>query len=98
MGDMGTMIGWPMMLGLSLIVSNAVAVVTGEWKGMGGPLKLMLLGVFVIIVATVVMAYASTLKPEDGQLKAQVRRGSDAMRLHDRGGLISGEAQHKKYP
>lgn len=62
MGDIGTMICWPTMLGLSLIVSNAVAVITGEWKGMGGPLKLMLLGVFVIIVATVLMAYASTIK------------------------------------
>lgn len=65
MGEMGTMICWPMLLGLSLIVSNAVAVITGEWKGMGRPLKLMLFGVFVIIVATVVMAYASTLKPEE---------------------------------
>jgi len=62
MGEIGTMICWPMMLGLSLIVSNAFAVITGEWKGMGGPLKLMLLGVFVIIAATVIMAYASTMK------------------------------------
>ena len=62
MGNIGTMICWPVMLGLSLIVSNAVAVITGEWKGMGGPLKLMSLGVFVIIVATVLMAYASTVK------------------------------------
>jgi len=62
MGEIGTMICWPTMLGLSLIVSNVVALITGEWKGMGGPLKLMVLGVFVIIVATVVMAYASTLK------------------------------------
>jgi L-rhamnose-H+ transport protein len=62
MGDIGTMICWPTMLGLSLIVSNIVAVLTGEWKGMGGPLRLMALGVFIIIVATVVMAYASTLK------------------------------------
>jgi len=66
MGDMGTVIGWPMMLGLSLIVSNAIGVFTGEWKGTGGPLKIMLLGVFVIILATIVMSYASTLKPEDG--------------------------------
>ena len=62
MGDIGTMICWPVMLGLSLIVSNVAAVITGEWKGMGGPLKLMSLGVFVIIVATVLMAYASTMK------------------------------------
>jgi L-rhamnose-H+ transport protein len=62
MGDIGTMICWPVMLGLSLIVSNIAALITGEWKGMGGPLKLMALGVFVIIVATVLMAYASTLK------------------------------------
>ena len=62
MGEIGTMICWPVMLGLSLIVSNAAAIMTGEWKGMGGPLKLMALGVFVIIVATVLMAYASTLK------------------------------------
>ena len=62
MGEIGTTICWPMMLGLSLIVSNAVGVITGEWKGTAGPLKLMALGVFVIIVATVVMAYASTLK------------------------------------
>lgn len=62
MGEMGTMICWPMMLGLSLIVSNIAATFTGEWKGMKGPLKLMSIGVFVIIIATVVMAYASTLK------------------------------------
>jgi L-rhamnose-H+ transport protein len=62
MGDIGTMICWPVMLGLSLIVSNVAAVVTGEWKGMGGPLKLMSLGVFIIILATLLMAYASTMK------------------------------------
>ena len=62
MGEMGTMICWPMMLGLSLIVSNGFAVATGEWKGMGGPLKIMSLGVLIIIVATVLMAYASTMK------------------------------------
>ncbi|TWT83585.1 L-rhamnose-proton symporter [Planctomycetes bacterium CA13] len=65
MGDIGTMICWPVMLGLSLIVSNIAALITGEWKGMQGPLKLMALGVLVIIIATVVMAYASTLKADE---------------------------------
>ena len=56
------MICWPTMLGLSLIVSNIAGVITGEWKGVAGPFKIMLAGVGVIILATVVMAYASTLK------------------------------------
>lgn len=61
MGDIGTMICWPVMLGLSLIVSNIVAVITGEWKNVSGPLRIMFGGVGVIIVATLLMAYASTL-------------------------------------
>ncbi|WP_146524434.1 L-rhamnose/proton symporter RhaT [Novipirellula artificiosorum] len=72
MGDIGTMICWPVMLGLSLIVSNIAALLTGEWKGMHGPLKLMSLGVLVIIIATVVMAYASTLKPEETLVQEQM--------------------------
>ena len=60
MGEIGTMICWPTMLGLSLIVSNIAAMITGEWKGAAGPFKIMLAGVAVIIAATVVMAYAST--------------------------------------
>ncbi|QBG49257.1 rhamnose/proton symporter RhaT [Verrucomicrobia bacterium S94] len=61
MGKIGTMICWPVMLGLSLIVSNIAAIITGEWKGMKGPFQIMLGGVMVIIAATVVMTYASTL-------------------------------------
>ncbi|MEM9227440.1 MAG: L-rhamnose/proton symporter RhaT [Verrucomicrobiota bacterium] len=61
LGKTGTMIGWPIMLGLSLIVSNAVAVMTGEWKGAGKPMKLMIVGVIIIIGATALMTYASTL-------------------------------------
>ncbi|RMF90968.1 MAG: rhamnose/proton symporter RhaT [Planctomycetota bacterium] len=64
MGELGTVIGWPMLLGLSLIVSNAVGVITGEWKGMAKPFLTMAAGVLLIIVATVVMSYASTLNPK----------------------------------
>ena len=62
MGDIGTMICWPMMLGLSLIVSNVAAWFAGEWKGMKKPFQILLLGVLLIIVATILMSYASTLK------------------------------------
>ncbi|MEC8313450.1 MAG: L-rhamnose/proton symporter RhaT [Verrucomicrobiota bacterium] len=62
MGEIGTMICWPVMLGLSLIVSNIAAWIAGEWKDMKSPFLILLLGVSLIIVATVLMAYASTLK------------------------------------
>lgn len=62
MGDIGTMICWPTMLGLSLVVSNAAALLIGEWKGTKGPLQLMSVGIAVIIIASVLMAYASTIK------------------------------------
>ena len=62
MGEIGTMICWPVMLGLSLIVSNIAAWIAGEWKDMKSPFLILLLGVSLIIIATVLMAYASTLK------------------------------------
>ena len=62
MGEIGTMICWPVMLGLSLIVSNIVAWIAGEWKNMKSPFMILLLGILLIIIATVLMAYASTLK------------------------------------
>ena len=43
MGEIGTMICWPMMLGLSLIVSNIAAWFAGEWKDMKKPFQVLLL-------------------------------------------------------
>ena len=62
MGEIGTMICWPMMLGLSLIVSNIAAWFAGEWKDMKKPFQVLLFGVTLIIIATILMSYASTLK------------------------------------
>ncbi|MEM8893616.1 MAG: L-rhamnose/proton symporter RhaT [Bacteroidota bacterium] len=61
LGSIGTMIAWPVMLGLSLIVSNIVAVMTGEWKGAGGAMKIMVGGVVLIVGATALMTYTTTL-------------------------------------
>jgi len=61
MGELGPVIGWPMLLGLSLIFSNFWAIRSGEWEGAKKPMKILFLGVAVLIVATLIMAYANSL-------------------------------------
>ena len=58
MGSIGDVIAWPIMLGLSLIVGNIWSYMNKEWEGAKKPFSTMLLGVFVIIVAVVVMGYS----------------------------------------
>jgi L-rhamnose-H+ transport protein len=61
LGSIGPVIGWPMLLGLALIISNVWAVRTGEWEGAQGPFRLMLGGVAVLIVACIILGYSNTL-------------------------------------
>lgn len=59
MGDMGPVIGWPILLGVSLIVSNIWAYLNKEWKGAAKPFAWLIIGLFVLIVATVVLGYSN---------------------------------------
>jgi L-rhamnose-H+ transport protein len=61
MGDLGTVIGWPVFVGLSLIFSNYWAIRAGEWKGAKKPLLIMGSGIAILMVATVILAYASSM-------------------------------------
>jgi L-rhamnose-H+ transport protein len=61
MGPLGPVIGWPILLGLALIVSNAWAVRAGEWRNAGAAFRVMLAGVAVLIVACVVLGYSNSL-------------------------------------
>jgi len=61
MGDIGPVIGWPILLGLSLIISNIWAYWAGEWKGAKGPFRLLLVGLAVLILASVVLGFANTV-------------------------------------
>lgn len=58
-GPIGGVIGWPMLLGLSLIVSNFWAYRAGEWNGAAKPFRLLLLGLAVLIIASVILGYAN---------------------------------------
>ena len=59
MGDMGPVIGWPILLGVSLIVSNVWAYLNKEWKNASKPFAWLLVGLFVLILATVILGYSN---------------------------------------
>lgn len=59
MGEIGPVIGWPMLLGLSLIVSNIWAYANNEWAGARKAFVWLLIGLAVLIVATIILGYAN---------------------------------------
>jgi L-rhamnose-H+ transport protein len=61
MGRIGPVIGWPMLLGLSLIISNIWAYREGEWKNVKVPFRIMLLGLAIIIIACIILGYSNGL-------------------------------------
>jgi len=65
MGDIGAVIATPIFLGLSLIVSNIAALITGEWKGAGKALNFVFVGVALIVLAAGALSYAGTIKAEE---------------------------------
>lgn len=61
LGSIGPVIGWPMLLGLSLIISNIWAYREGEWKNVKVPFRIMIAGLAVIIVACMILGYSNSL-------------------------------------
>lgn len=61
MGEMGPVIGWPILLGVSLIVSNIWAYLNKEWQNAARPFSWLLAGLAVLIAATLVLAYANSV-------------------------------------
>ena len=61
MGDMGSVVGWPILLGVSLIVSNLWAYLNNEWKGASKPFAILLFGLLVLIIATLILGYSNSV-------------------------------------
>lgn len=59
MGKMGPVIGWPILLGLALIISNIWAYRSGEWKNAKKPFNILLIGLAILILAICILGYAN---------------------------------------
>tara|TARA_Y100000385_G_scaffold131889_1_gene137150 strand:+ start:882 stop:1889 length:1008 start_codon:yes stop_codon:yes gene_type:complete len=61
LGDIGPIIGWPILLGLSLIISNYWAYKAGEWRNAKKPFNLLLMGLVILILSATVLGFGSTV-------------------------------------
>ena len=61
LGDIGPIIGWPILLGLSLIISNYWAYKAGEWRNAKKPFNLLLIGLVILIFSATVLGFGSTV-------------------------------------
>ena len=61
LGEIGPVIGWPILLGLSLIISNYWAYMAGEWKNANKPFNKLLLGLLVLIISAVVLGLGNSV-------------------------------------
>ena len=62
LGHLGAILGYPVMLISSILTGNAVGFLTGEWRGTGPqPRRAMAIDVFLLVIATVVIAYSNRL-------------------------------------
>ena len=61
LGEIGPVIGWPILLGLSLIISNYWAYMAGEWKNASKPFNKLLLGLLVLIISAVVFGLGNSV-------------------------------------
>jgi len=57
LGRLGGIVGWPLFMSMSLIASNSLGALTGEWKGAPPKaLRLSMLGILALIAAIVIIA------------------------------------------
>tara|TARA_Y100001936_G_scaffold56118_1_gene55002 strand:- start:1936 stop:2859 length:924 start_codon:yes stop_codon:yes gene_type:complete len=61
LGEIGPVIGWPILLGLSLIISNYWAYNAGEWNNAKKPFNKLLIGLFVLIISAVVLGLGNSV-------------------------------------
>jgi L-rhamnose-H+ transport protein len=59
MGDFGTVVGWPLLMGTIIVTSNVAGLLTGEWRQSGTTVRLYLgSGMVIILLALWILALA----------------------------------------
>jgi L-rhamnose-H+ transport protein len=62
LGQLGTVLAWPLFMSLTVITATICGAVTGEWKGAGSqPFRMMASGVGILIAAILVLALSSRM-------------------------------------
>ena len=61
LGEIGPVIGWPILLGLSLIISNFWAFRAGEWKNAKKPFNTLIYGLIVLIGSAIVLGLGNSV-------------------------------------
>lgn len=62
LGQLGTVLAWPLFMSLIVITATAWGVTTGEWKNTGKtPLRIMVGGVVILVVAIFVLGFSSRM-------------------------------------
>ncbi|HEX4149502.1 MAG TPA: hypothetical protein VHY20_10960, partial [Pirellulales bacterium] len=65
LGDLGSSLGWAMMMSSMILVANALGVLTGEWKPAPRTKRRQLgLGLATLVTALVLLGYANALAAE----------------------------------
>jgi len=59
MGELGVVIGWPLLMGMIIVTSNAAGILTGEWNDVSNATRRFLaFGMLIILAALGVLAMA----------------------------------------
>jgi L-rhamnose-H+ transport protein len=59
LGQLGTVLGWPLFMSVVVITAAVWGIITGEWRGSGNkPRVLMAIGVGILVVAIFVLSFA----------------------------------------
>jgi L-rhamnose-H+ transport protein len=61
MGRLGPVVGWPLLLGLALILSNLLALRAGEWQGASKALRYMCVALIVLLTACCCLGYSNRM-------------------------------------
>jgi L-rhamnose-H+ transport protein len=62
LGELGTVLGWPLFMSLIVVTASIWGIATGEWRNSGRqPLRIMSVGVAVLVLAIFVLSAATRI-------------------------------------